>query len=100
MPAAFICSNSLWSSGLVAAGPNHHQRIMIRQSSGGWAKDSCSAATAGVGSDFCAKAIATGDNQRSAANAEAGIKGRACLTAGLLGRAAGGRFLPPQAWEP
>jgi len=38
-PSAFICSNSRCNSGFVTAGPNHHHRIMIRQSSGGFAKD-------------------------------------------------------------
>src|SRR5882724_4035124 len=35
MPASFMALNSLSSSGLVAAGPNHHHRIMIRLSAGG-----------------------------------------------------------------
>ena len=40
IPAAFICSSSRWISGLVTAGPNHHQRIMMREPSGGCVKDS------------------------------------------------------------
>jgi len=39
MPAAFICSSSCLISDFVTAGPNHHQRTMMRQSSGGCAND-------------------------------------------------------------
>src|ERR1700733_1834496 len=39
MPSAFICSSSRCNSGFVTAGPNHHHRIMIRQSSGGFKND-------------------------------------------------------------
>src|SRR5580692_3633167 len=35
MPPSFISRISRSSSGFTAAGPNHHQRIMIRASSGG-----------------------------------------------------------------
>src|SRR5215470_1411860 len=35
MPPSFIRRISRSSSGLVTAGPNHHQRIMMRASSGG-----------------------------------------------------------------
>src|SRR2546430_10300013 len=38
MPPAFMRRISRSSSGLVTAGPNHHQRIMIRASSGGCSK--------------------------------------------------------------
>ena len=41
MPAAFICSSSRVISEFVAAGPNHHQRIMMRLESGGLAKLRC-----------------------------------------------------------
>src|SRR5579864_4424255 len=39
MPSAFICSSSRCNSGFVTAGPNHHHRIMIRQSAGGFTND-------------------------------------------------------------
>src|SRR5215813_11530845 len=39
MPPSFIRRISRSSSGLVTAGPNHHQRIMMRASSGGLRKE-------------------------------------------------------------
>src|SRR5437773_6985181 len=38
MPACFMVRNSRSNSGLMTAGPNHHQRIMILQSGGGSSK--------------------------------------------------------------
>src|SRR5215475_9425949 len=39
MPPSFMSRISRSSSGLVTAGPNHHQRIMMRASSGGLRKE-------------------------------------------------------------
>jgi hypothetical protein len=39
MPASFMARSSRSSSGLSTAGPNHHQRIMIRLVSGGRLKE-------------------------------------------------------------
>src|SRR6185369_13716268 len=41
MPPSFIKRISRSSSALVTAGPNHHQRIMMRESSGGFRKERC-----------------------------------------------------------
>src|SRR5579883_1786335 len=45
MPPCFMARISRSSSGFLTAGPNHHQRIMIRESSGGCSKPRCTAAT-------------------------------------------------------
>src|SRR5579863_5582001 len=89
MPADFICSSSRFSSGFVAAGPNHHQRTIMRQSSGGCAKESCSAVTglpSDVVSGFCAGAVAaatmkniTSVSQRSKRRKNRGIEGQDCI---------------------
>src|SRR5574337_979812 len=47
MPASFIASISRGASSLETAGPNHHQRIIMRESSGGLTKDSQSDPPAG-----------------------------------------------------
>src|SRR5262249_46176720 len=49
MPPSFIARISRSSSGFVTAGPNHHQRIMMRASSGGFAKDRCSSSIGAAG---------------------------------------------------
>src|SRR5258708_40348572 len=38
MPPSFMARNSRSSSGFETAAPNHHQRIMMRASSGGFSK--------------------------------------------------------------
>src|SRR6267142_2500161 len=48
MPASFINRISRSSSGLLTAGPNHHQRIMILASSGGRTNERCKSFTLGV----------------------------------------------------
>ena len=53
IPSAFICSNSCCNSGFETAGPNHHHRTMIRQSSGGFANVRSNA----VNSPSCCAAI-------------------------------------------
>src|SRR6185436_8171952 len=45
MPPCFITFISRSSSGLVTAGPNHHHRIMILESSGGLWKSRCKSTT-------------------------------------------------------
>src|ERR1700736_1308372 len=49
MPPCFIVRISRSSSGLVTEGPNHHQRIMIRESSGGFWKERCRVARSAPG---------------------------------------------------
>src|SRR5450631_3300354 len=58
MPPSFMARSSRSSSGLVTDGPNHHHRIRMRESAGGFLKPACNEARSGVWAD----AVAVADN--------------------------------------
>ena len=67
MPASFIARTSRSSSPFVTAGPNHHQRIMMRASSGGLTKDShnflCAVWATPPDGDFISQAAAESSSE-------------------------------------